>query len=295
MIGALILAAAALDDPTAKTEIVVTGERVSRSQSETASSVTVVDAALIDALSAPDRIEQLLQMIPNVQLGSGGEGPVIRGQDSTGVVRDLPAFLSGTRPRTTIRIDGRSATYYEFAFGLTSAWDVRQVEVFRTPQTTTQGRNSIGGAIFVETNDPSFAWEGRSRLLVGDLNTRQASGVLSGPLVESQVAIRLSGDIRRSETASRITSSAVGIDPNRDDSELIRFKLRAEPRGLADTRFDLTYSHGRSQMPQFEGVRIPFERRRDPEAGYGIFAIAVDSLTGRFPTNPVVFSKPAQP
>ncbi len=156
MIVAFILASsaplfAAQSEVEGRHEIVVTGERISRSTHNTASSVAVETAETIDAEANPDRIEQLLQAIPNVQLGSGGEGPTIRGQDSTGVVRDLPAFLSGTRPRTTIRIDGRSATYYELAFGLTSVWDVGRVEVFRSPQTMTQGRNSIGGAIFVET------------------------------------------------------------------------------------------------------------------------------------------------
>lgn len=286
MIEALILASAPLEQASAQAEIVVTGERISRSQHNTASSVVVVAGDALDALAAPDRIEQLLQTIPNVQLGSGGEGPVIRGQDSTGVVRDLPAFLSGTRPRTTIRIDGRSASYYELAFGLTSVWDVARVEVFRSPQTTTQGRNSIGGAIFVETKDPAFNWEGRVRLLAGNLGTRQASGVVTGPLVDGQLAVRLSADIRRSQTTSQITSAAVGIDPNRDDSELVRVKLRARPDALPDTTFDLTYSHGRSQMPQFEGVRASFEERRDPAAGYGIFAISVDSLTGRFAYQP---------
>jgi iron complex outermembrane recepter protein len=267
-------------------EIVVTGERVPRSTHDTASSVAIETEETIEAQAGPDRIEQLLQAIPNVQLGSGGEGPVIRGQDSTGVVRDLPAFLSGTRPRTTIRVDGRSATYYELAFGLTSVWDVGRVAVFRSPQTTTQGRNSIGGAIFVETNEPTFDWEGRVRLIAGDYSTRQAAGVVSGPLADDELAFRLSGDVRRSRTSSLITNAAGGVDPNRDDSEFIRLKLKASPNAMPDTGFSLAYSHGRSLMPQIEGVREPFEDRRDPIATYGIFAITVDSLTGRFVYQP---------
>lgn len=267
-------------------EIVVTGERIARSQHETASSVAVQDADSIETQAAPDRIEQLLQIIPNVQLGSGGEGPVIRGQDSTGAVRDLSAFLAGTRPRATIRIDGRSATYYELAFGLTSVWDVGQVEVFRSPQTTTQGRNSIGGAIFVETKDPAFDWQGRLRILAGEAETRQAAGVVSGPLIDGQLAFRLSGDLRRSKTSSEITNGAIGIDPNQDDSELIRAKLLAEPMALPDTRISLTYTHGRSQMPQIEGIEAPYNERRNPSATYGIFAIIVDSLTGSIAYEP---------
>lgn len=285
MIEVLLFASSSPDFPARieapVSEIIVTGERVARSRRETASSVWVADAQTIDAGPAPDRIDQLLQMVPNVQLGSGGEGPTIRGQDSTGVVRDLPAFLGGSRPRSTIEIDGRPATYYELAFGLTSVWDVSQVEVFRSPQTTTQGRNSIGGAIFVETNAPTDNWEGRGRLIVGDASTHQASVVLSGPIAGDQLAVRISGDVRRSRTSSRITNAAVDIDPNRDTSELLRVKLRARPDPVPGLSLDLTYAHGRSQMPQFEGIEPPYQRRRNPNATYGIFRIDVDSLTVR--------------
>ena len=285
MIPALLVAAATasaaapLEQPSG--EIVVTGERVARTTRETASSVVVLDRAVLETLSAPDRIDQLLQSIPNVQLGSGGEGPTIRGQDSTGVVRDLPAFLGGTRPRTTIQIDGRPITYYELAFGLTSIWDVDQVEVFRSPQTTTQGRNSIGGAIFVTTAEPSYQWEGRARAIAGDFATRQASIAASGPIVADQLAFRVSGDVRRSRTSSEITSTAAGIDFNRDRYSVVRLKLRSDPTALPGSRLDLNFVHNSSQMPQFEGIEQPFEQRKNPHATYGAFRINVDSVTGR--------------
>lgn len=291
MIEAFILASP-LTEPDAQPqargrhEIVVTGERTSRTAMETASSVVALDSQAIEDLAAPDRVDQLLQTIPNVQLGSGGEGPTIRGQDSTGVVRDLPAFLSGTRPRTTIRIDGRSATYYELAFGLQSIWDLDRIEVFRSPQTTTQGRNSIGGAIFVETTNPAFDWEGRFRFTAGDYETRQVSGVFSGPIISDELAFRLTGDLRRSRTSSEIANGAVGIDPNRDDSDLVRLKLLAVPKGLPDTSLTLTYSHGRSQMPQIEGIDQPYRERRDLNAIYGVFVIRTNALTGRFSYQP---------
>jgi iron complex outermembrane recepter protein len=267
-------------------EIIVTGERTARTRHETASSVAVLEAGTIDVLAAPDRLDQLLQLVPNVQLGSGGEAPTIRGQDATGVVRDLPAFLGGIRPRSTVQIDGRPATYYELAFGLTSVWDVERVEVFRSPQTTTQGRNSIGGAIFVETAEPTFDWSGRTRAIVGDFATRQASAVVSGPLASNGLAVRVAGNIRHSRTSSDITNAARGVDPNSDESELLRIKLRAEPAGIAGLRLGLTYSHGRSQAPQIEGIEEPFRERRNPSATYGIFRIVVDSLTGRVAYQP---------
>ena len=261
-------------------EVRVTGERLARPQSETASSVVVYSGERVESLSGADRIEQVLALTPNVQLGSGGVGPTIRGQDSTGVLRDLPAFLGGTRPRATLQVDGRAVSYNEFVFGLSSVWDVESVEIFRSPQTTTQGRNSIGGAIFVETRDPAYDWEGRVRVLGGNYDTRQGSAVISGPLVADQLAFRIAGDIRRSHTSSQIDEhSIVGANPNDDDYGVIRVKILAEPEALPGARLLTTYTHVDSLMPQMEGVRLPFQKRMDPLPLYGDFSTDVDSLT----------------
>ena len=267
------------DDPMLE-EIVVTGERLARPLSETASSVAVTTGAMIESMSGADRIEQVLALTPNVQYGSGGVGPTIRGQDSTGVLRDLPAFLGGTRPRATLQMDGRAASFNEFVFGLASVWDVERVEVFRSPQTTTQGRNSIGGAIFVETRDPTYEWEGRVRALAGNYDTLQGSAVISGPVVDDQLAFRIAGDLRKSRPSSDIANNMVGMDSDRDDYGVIRAKLLAQPEALPDARMLLTYSHVDSTMPQIEGVVYPFPERKDPSPGYGIFSTDVDSLTG---------------
>ena len=261
-------------------EIVVTGERLQRTLSETASSVVVTTGEMNEALAGADRVEQLLFLVPNVQYGSGGTGPTIRGQDSTGVLRDLPAFLGGTRPRVTLQVDGRAVSFNEFVFGLASVWDVDQVEVYRSPQTTTQGRNSIGGAIFIETRDPDYDWDGRVRVLGGNYDTWQGSAVISGPLVADQLAFRIAGDLRTSRPSSDIADFVDGASPDEDDYGVIRVKLLAEPKAVPGMRLLTTYAHVDSTMPQIEGVKYPFEARRDPAPFYGVFSTSVDSLTG---------------
>lgn len=261
-------------------EIVVTGERVARTLRDTASSIEVTIRSEIEKSPGSDRIEQILEQIPNVQISSGGEGPTIRGQDTTGPTRDLPAFLGGTRPRTTLVVDGRPVGFNEFIFGISPLWDVNRVEVFRSPQTTTQGQNSIAGAIFVETNDPSFSPELRARATGGNFHTRQISLAGSGRLSED-VAVRVAGDLRYSRTSSHMADLAVGADPNHDAYGLLRIKLLSQPGFMPGARFELNYSHSQSQMPQIEGIRPPFERRRDPNATYGVFRTNIDSLTGR--------------
>lgn len=118
------------------------------------SSVVVASQREIEAGTA-DRVDQLLAMVPKVLLGNGSKGPAIRVQDTTGALQALPAFMGGNRPCTTLIIDRRRDTYNEFVFGAAPVWDVNRVEVFRSPQTTTQGQNSIAGAIFVYSNDPT--------------------------------------------------------------------------------------------------------------------------------------------
>lgn len=248
---------------------------------DTSSSVVVLDNTDLEALSGADRLDQVLGGIPNLQLGSGGEGPTIRGQDTTGVLRDLPAFLGGTRPRVTLQVDGRPISYNELAFGVSGLWDLERIEVFRSPQTTTQGRNSIAGAIFIETKDPVFDWQGRVRLTAGNYDTRQASAALSGPLIPDQLASRLAGDIRRNRATSQITSPARGIDADRDEYEMLRIKLLATPAALPGLRLLGSYAHTRSQSPQIEGIKQPYRARRDRTASYGVFLTTVDALTLR--------------
>lgn len=278
---ALLIAAAQLQPADTgapgKADMIVTGERVKRTVKETASSVSVATRRDVVAASA-NQVEQMLALVPNVQLGNGSQGPTIRGQDTTGALHDLPAFLGGNRPRTTLVIDGRRSTYFEFVFGSAPVWDVQRMEVFRTPQSTTQGQNSIAGAIFVTSNPPTFTPEAQARVIAGNLHTRQLSAAVSGP-ISGDIAIRASGDLRYSRTTSRIVDHIVGAEPNHDVYGLGRVQILAKPRRLPGSQLLVTYVHVRSQAPQVQAITPPYRERRDTQGGYGVFRTNVDSVT----------------
>ncbi|WP_369025459.1 TonB-dependent receptor [Qipengyuania sp. RANM35] len=280
--GAAAAQDSAGDRPTDASRIIVTGERIPRTQADTASSVSLVSGDDAEKASA-DRLDQILALVPNVQLGTGEEGPAIRGQDSTGQLRNLFAFLGGARPRVTLQVDGRPVSFYEFISGSQSAWDIAQVEVFRSPQTTTQGRNSIAGAIFVTSKAPTPDWEGRARAIVGDFDTRQFSAMVSGPLVEDQIAFRASGDVRFSTVSSDMTDGIPGADIDRDDYGTARLKVKVTPTSLPGASVETTLAYTRSQAPQFEGVSKPFEDRKlpIPNQMIGVMKVEATSLTSR--------------
>ena len=265
---------------SAEDRIIVTGERVKRSLKDTPSSVAVFDRRDLDRMAAPDRIQNLLEMVPNVLTPTSRDAPIIRGQAAVGVLQGLPAFLGGARPRTIMQIDGRTVTFNEFVNSTEGLWDVDHVEVFRSPQTTTQGVNSIAGAIFVHTTEPTYKTEARAQLIGGTWLRRQASAALSMPIVDNQLAFRVSGDFYRSHPSTTMEGPVVGVESlNLDHYWTTRAKLLAEPRAVPGLRILTTYAHTHAQAPQGELARPPFEARHDNDYEFGYFKSEVNSLT----------------
>lgn len=78
-------------------------------------------------------------------------------------------------------------------------FDVERIEVLKGPQGALYGRNAIGGAINIVTREPSNELEGWAQVGAGSGNLREASGAVSGPIVQDKLLFRLSGAYKDSD------------------------------------------------------------------------------------------------
>lgn len=178
------------------TSITVTGEKVTRSIQDTASSVAVLTSSDIAGKKDDASVAEAIADLPNVTYSATAgfaSAPTIRGQDGEGPNSGATAFWGGTVPRVAVNVDGHYQSYYELLYSPSALWDVESIEVFRGPQTVTQGANSIAGAIIVRTKDPTFRREGAAQLQYASDNKKHASLALSGPLSD-ELAARLAVD-----------------------------------------------------------------------------------------------------
>ena len=214
--------------------IVVTGEKQERSLQDTVASVDVTTAEDIEALNIVD-LEDVLRRVGNagfVTTGSGrNEQFTLRGVQSQGVT-------GGTNtPVSTLYIDGAVVPNQAAGAAISNAWDVDQIEVLRGAQSTVQGRNSLIGAIVVNTVDPTNEFDWAARATYGNEDTYEISGALGGPIIADQLAFRLSGQVTESDG---FITRLDGSNGDAEETTVLRGKLRFTPDTVPGLQVDLT-------------------------------------------------------
>ncbi|MQP63732.1 TonB-dependent receptor plug domain-containing protein [Niveispirillum sp. SYP-B3756] len=217
-------------------EIIVTGEKQARSVQDTPTSVKVIGKEQIDN-ELLTSLNDVLLRAANVA-GREGRGFSIRGMDSWNVSG------AGSGSMATVYVDGAVMPRRATAFNSINMWDVKQVEILRGPQSTMQGRNALAGAIIVTTEDPSFEYKGKARLIVGERGRREYAAAVGGGLVEDMLAFRLTAERADSDGYIRNVTRNEHADYKR--LENYRAKLLFTPAGLPDLVVKLNASHAKN-------------------------------------------------
>lgn len=178
-------------DPAAETQnprsdvIVVTARRRQETAQEVPLAISVVRGDSIEA-TGNFNIVKLQQLAPTLQVYTTNPRNTSVNIRGLGVPFGLTSdgFEQGVGIYVDDVYNSRvAAATFDFL-------DVAQVEVLRGPQGTLYGKNTTAGAINITTNQPTFNFEGRAELTVGNLNLKQAKAAVSGPLSDT-VAVRI--------------------------------------------------------------------------------------------------------
>ena len=244
-------------EPIQLNAVIVTGEKTTRSLRDTNTSVKVYEGEIVDNAQY-QTISEAISSTLNLTVDPFGV-PSIRGADGAGAASGLFSIMGGSQPRVATIIDGKAEPFFAAAAGDSGVWDVERIEVLRGPQSTIQGRNSIGGAIVVTTKDPSFHWEGALRGGYQELDGNwETAGMLSGPIIDNQLAFRVTAQRFEGDTFVDYPVPAgeqpYPFDPTAYDATNVTAKLLWTPAGMDNFFAKLTFRDRDETGPGFRNL-----------------------------------------
>lgn len=214
--------------------VIVTGQKIERSLQDTPVSVAVVTAGQLEEENIVD-LQDVIDRTANITSRDGSRF-TIRGIDS------LSVSGYGSGDLATIYINGSPLPREASFTGPADVWDVSQIELFRGPQSTLQGRASLAGAILVNTTKPTYDWAGRVRgIYTTKENAFRLGAAFGGPIIEDQFAFRLA--VEQQESDGFAYNPVRDEDLDRSESFSARGTLLIEPASLPGLEILLSYSH----------------------------------------------------
>jgi len=233
-------------------EIIVTGEKASRSLQDTTSSVAVITSRRMEQENLVT-LQDVLQRTANVTETYGVAGFTIRGIANRGIMGGEGAALA------TIFVDGAALPSAIVQSAPTDMWDVEQVEILRGPQSTLQGLNALAGAIIVQTAEPTMDWSLRARAMYGSGEERQFAAALGGPIVPGELAFRVSAEKRDADGFTWNPTRNTHENPL--DSTNIRAKLLWTPSALPGFEARAGYTH----YDRYGGYSFSYSDTTEPD------------------------------
>lgn len=231
-------AEASVDERT----IIVTAQRRDQALEDVPMSVAVISQETLSSAGI-NSIRDLSNVTTGFQIANSGivAQPAIRGITTTNAgsyENNVALFVDGLYQTTPAVLN-------------MDLPNVRNIQILKGPQGTLYGRNATGGAILVDTVDPSDIWEGNVEATYGRFHDRRARAYVAGP-VANGVGFSLAGTIRRTDgyfkeasrtTPGQFTGRFLGLK-----QESLRAKVQFD---VTDTfRIKAGYNYLRSSDPR---------------------------------------------
>ncbi|MFD2429537.1 TonB-dependent receptor [Sphingobium scionense] len=163
--------------------IVVTARKREENAQETPIAVTAMSGAMIEDRQIAN-VAQVASFAPNVNIQPVG--------NISGSSASLTAFIRGVgQTDFNITVDPGVGIYVDGVYvarsvgGLLDMADISNVQILRGPQGTLFGKNTIGGAIIVNTNEPGNDFELKLEAATGRFNRADIKGIVNIPISDT--------------------------------------------------------------------------------------------------------------
>ncbi len=165
--------------------IEVSGNKEGRDLSETSESVTVLAPHRLNRGDQNNSLE-VLNGQANVTVTRNAENFSIRGINNTGVTGLQKDNLA------SVFVDDIFQTDIAMRAGAVELWDIKSLEIHRGPQSTSQGVNSLAGALILQRQEATFDDEAALKLAAGSFRRREVGALVNRSLVDRKLTLRLS-------------------------------------------------------------------------------------------------------
>lgn len=215
-------------------EILVTARRRQETAQEVPLAISVIGGEHIDNTGSFN-VGRLQQLTPTLQFYSSN--PRNTAVNIRGIGAPFGLTNDGIEQGVGIYVD--DVYFSRVASATFDFLDVAQIEVLRGPQGTLYGKNTTAGAINITTRAPTFDFEGRAEVSIGNLGFKQAKAAVSGPLSDTVAArLALSATSRR----GAIYNVTSGNWINEQDNLGLRGQILWRPSDNLDITFAGDYS-----------------------------------------------------
>jgi iron complex outermembrane receptor protein len=223
-------------------EVIVTARRREEKIQSVPIAITVVSQEKLQDNNA-QTIGDLQYLVPSMSARTGLTRDAVtvsirgQGSNSSSALPGVVAYLNEVPIPTN---NGG-----ELAGGPGLFFDLENVQVLKGPQGTLFGRNSVGGALLLQTKRPTNEFGGRVQLTYGNYNDREVEGAINLPIVDDKLLARVAFSGQQRDGFTRLLGDPGhpnGIDADNRDTWSARGTVTFRPTDWFQNDAILTYS-----------------------------------------------------
>lgn len=212
-------AEAAVKAPEKFDEVVVTARRREENAQTVPISATVLNAQALDDHSVQS-LADVQTLSPGLRIGFEGT--------ATNVVISMRGLSRAPVGEGAAAVVPYFAEVPMAAEGsIIPTYDLANIQVLKGPQGTLFGRNTIGGAVLISPEAPSYQQNGYVRGGFGTYNDHLFEGAINTPIIDDKVALRVAAQSRRRDGYT--INEGNGGDLNDINADAFRVSLLLDP------------------------------------------------------------------